>query len=147
MCWNRNTNTMLDATKKSANNIYYYYLWVKMCVELFLFSPTTLGGTNGSESSSPSSIGSPTNTTLMVLVYTSRRIFLSLQTEREQIRCWFTIKGRVNIQNKIPSCGSSVCTLTVIHNQVDICLSKSNFWEDLKYFQCPKEAQRLSQHI
>lgn len=42
------------------------------------------GGTNDTEASSPSSIGFPVNTTLMVLVYTSRGMLLSLHTEREQ---------------------------------------------------------------
>lgn len=49
------------------------------------FSLTVLGGTNGTEASSPSTIGFPANTTLIVLVYTSLGMPLSLHTERKQI--------------------------------------------------------------
>lgn len=45
---------------------------------------TTSGGTYGIEASSHSSIGFPVKTTLMVLVYTSLGMLLSLHTEREQ---------------------------------------------------------------
>lgn len=52
---------------------------------LLFYLLTMSWGTYGTEASSPSSIGFPANTTLMVLVYTSLGMLLSLHTEREQI--------------------------------------------------------------
>lgn len=59
---------------------------------------TRSGGTHGTEASSPSSMGFPANTTLMVLVYTSLGMLLSLHTEREHI-----------VTSKTSGCFMGVC--------------------------------------
>lgn len=92
MCWNGHTETPVLSHRHRSE--FLSFCWLKWDSLMFIFLwLTTSGGTWGMEASSQSSMGSPVNTTLTVLVYTRRGMPLSLHTDRQKEHVWVLLKS------------------------------------------------------